>query len=66
MLVLGRKEGESLIIGGHIKVKVFKCSQGRTILGVEAPMNVKVLREELWDKMTPEQKEKASNYTPGQ
>ena len=59
MLVLGRKEGESLIIGGRIRVKVLRCSQGQVTLGVEAPMDVKVLRDELWNKLSQENQHQA-------
>jgi carbon storage regulator len=47
MLVLSRHEGESIVIDGHIKVTVLKISGNTIRLGVEAPSDVAVWREEL-------------------
>jgi carbon storage regulator len=47
MLVLTRLEGESLVIGDNIRVTVVEVSGGRVRLGVEAPREVSVWREEL-------------------
>lgn len=47
MLVLSRKEEESLLIGGNIVIKVLGISSGRVRLGIEAPREVAVLRSEL-------------------
>jgi carbon storage regulator len=47
MLVLSRKLGERLIIGEAIVVTVTQIDRGRVRLGIEAPANVDVVREEL-------------------
>jgi carbon storage regulator CsrA len=48
MLVLTRKPGEGLLIGGSIRITVLESSKnGRIRLGIEAPTEVEVLREEL-------------------
>ena len=47
MLVLTRRELESILIGKDIKVTILKTDYGRVQLGVEAPRDVLVLREEL-------------------
>lgn len=47
MLVLSRKVGESVVIGGGIVVRVLDAGRGRVRLGVEAPDEVLVLREEV-------------------
>ena len=47
MLVLSRKVGEMLIIGGNITVKVVRIQGNRITLGIEAPSDVKILRGEL-------------------
>jgi carbon storage regulator CsrA len=47
MLVLSRKQGETLQIGDNITVKVLEV-HGRVMkIGIEAPSNVKILRGEL-------------------
>ena len=48
MLVLSRKVGESIFIGESIQVTVVQTAKnGRIRLGIDAPPEVKVLREEL-------------------
>jgi len=54
MLVLGRRDGESILIGDNIRVMVM-CNRrnGRVRLGVEAPPGVPVVRQELLAKADP-------------
>ena len=47
MLVLTRKENESIVIDGNIKVTVVRISGDKIRLGIEAPKDVAVWREEL-------------------
>ena len=47
MLVLSRKVGESILISESIRVTVVQANNGRIRLGIVAPPEVKVLREEL-------------------
>ena len=47
MLVLSRYQNESVIIDGNIKVTVVEIRGDRIRLGIEAPPEVPVLREEL-------------------
>jgi carbon storage regulator len=47
MLVLSRKLGEAVVMGGGIVVRVLDAGGGRIRLGVEAPDEVLVLREEI-------------------
>ena len=47
MLVLSRKQGESIVIDGDIRVTVLKA-HGKVIrLGIEAPKEVPIRRSEL-------------------
>jgi carbon storage regulator len=47
MLVLSRKNNESIVIDGGIKITIVEI-RGNTIrLGIEAPREVGVMREEL-------------------
>lgn len=51
MLVLSRKPGESIVINKDIKISYFGSSQSGTAkIGIEAPDDVRVLREELIEK----------------
>lgn len=47
MLVLSRKESERLRLGDSIVLTIIRVSADKVRLGVEAPANVLVLREEL-------------------
>ena len=55
MLILTRRRGESILIGDNIKVTYLKPSDrcktpgSSVLIGVEAPDNVKVMREEIAD-----------------
>lgn len=47
MLVLTRRIGETLVIGDNIKITVNEIDRGKIRLAIDAPRDVKVLREEL-------------------
>ena len=47
MLVLSRHENEAIVIGGRIKVTVVEIRGDKIRLGIEAPKEVSVWREEL-------------------
>ena len=47
MLVLTRKVGESILIGGSIRVTVTAIDGNKIRLGIEAPPEVRVDREEV-------------------
>ena len=49
MLVLNRKEGEALEIDGDIRIVVRELNGGQVKIGIEAPPDVNVVREELVD-----------------
>lgn len=50
MLVLTRRVGESIRIGDSITVTVVQIGPGKVRLGIEAPPDVVILRDELVDK----------------
>jgi carbon storage regulator len=47
MLVLSRKLNERILIDGGIVVTVVKIDRNQIRLGIEAPSNVRVFREEI-------------------
>lgn len=47
MLILQRKEGESLLIGDEVEITVLAVEAGRVRLAIQAPRNVTILRSEL-------------------
>ena len=49
MLVLTRKIGESIAIDGHIKIRVVQIKGKQVRLGIEAPKETKIHREEVFN-----------------
>jgi carbon storage regulator len=47
MLVLSRKLGEKICIGNNICITVVDIDRGKIRLGIEAPRDVPVFRQEL-------------------
>ena len=47
MLVLSRKLGEKIVIGDRVVVTVVKLDNGQVRLGIEAPQEIGVFREEM-------------------
>jgi carbon storage regulator len=47
MLVLSRKIGERIMIGDHIVVTVVKLDGSQVRLGIEAPQDIAIFREEI-------------------
>lgn len=54
MLILGRKEGDSILIEGGIRIVVVACDRGSVRIGIEAPPEVKILRGEIAEKVAQE------------
>ena len=50
MLVIVRKNNESVYIGEDIKITVFRGKQGQIKLGIDCPRELRVLREELFTR----------------
>jgi len=50
MLILMRRVGETICIGDHIRVTVMSMERNRVRIGIEAPRDVIVDREEVAEK----------------
>lgn len=59
MLVLTRREGESLRIGPDVRVTIVALAGGQVRIGVEAPDHVFVHREEVWERLEEANREAA-------
>ncbi len=51
MLVLSRKEGQRIIVGSNIEIVVTEVSGNRVKLGISAPAEVPINREEIYERM---------------
>ena len=51
MLVLSRKVGEKIWIGDQISITVVRISGGGVRIGIDAPSELPVVREELRDQL---------------
>ncbi len=54
MLILTRKEGESIKIGDNITVEVISIKGGTIKIGIDAPANIDIFRKELYESIKEE------------
>ncbi len=54
MLVLTRKPGESIVIGQNIVITVIEIKGGQVRIGIDAPREVQVHREEVFEQVRQE------------
>lgn len=61
MLVLSRKSMQSVTIGSDIRITVIRLEGNQVRIGIEAPRDVRILRDELADgyEETPSRSSKA-------
>lgn len=58
MLVLSRKRDESIVIGDNIVLTVVDIRGDKVRLGIEAPKEVPVHRQEVWEAVQRENRKK--------
>jgi carbon storage regulator len=54
MLVLTRKVGEEILIGDRINIKVIEISGSKVKLGIDAPADMRIYREEILERVRSE------------
>ena len=60
MLILTRRVGEALMVGNNTKIVVLGVKGSQIRLGINAPKDVKVHREEIYEKINEESSETAA------
>ena len=60
MLILTRRVGEALMVGDDTKIVVLGVKGSQIRLGINAPKDVKVHREEIYEKINVESSETAT------
>jgi carbon storage regulator len=58
MLILTRRVGETLMVGDDITITVLGVKGNQVRIGVNAPKNVAVHREEIYERIKDEQNQK--------
>jgi carbon storage regulator len=64
MLVLSRKLGEKIYIGENICITVVDIDRGKIRLGIEAPRDIPIYRQELLPLNQQQQKEQQAAGKP--
>ena len=60
MLVLTRRVGQSLMIGNEVAVSILDIKGKQVRIGIVAPKDITVHREEIYNKIKTEQREAKS------
>ena len=63
MLILTRRVGETVVIGDDVTVTVLGVKGNQVRLGINAPRDVAVHREEIYERIRREQTEKESELS---
>ena len=64
MLVLSRKSGESIVIDGRIRLKIVRVDGEVVKVGIEAPADVPVHRQEVYEEIQRNNQEALTNGRP--
>jgi carbon storage regulator len=64
MLVVTRKRGQSIIVGDNVRVTVVAIGEDQVRVGIEAPPEIAVYREELYEAIKRENLEAARTSLP--
>ena len=54
MLILTRRSGEGIRIGDEIKVVLIEIKGNQVRIGIEAPQNIQVHRDEIYERIKSE------------
>jgi carbon storage regulator len=64
MLILSRKSGESIVIDGRIHIKIVRVEGDVVKVGIEAPSDVPVHRQEVYEEIQRSNKEALTTQKP--
>jgi carbon storage regulator len=64
MLILSRKSGETVVIDGRIRVKVIRVEGDVVKIGIDAPADISIHRQEVYDEIQRSNQEAATPDQP--
>jgi carbon storage regulator len=65
MLILSRRTGESFMIGDNIRITILNARGSQVRIGIDAPKDTPVHREEIYQRMQPGQSDTGNAAEPG-
>jgi len=63
MLVLTRKNGESIKIGDDIEITIISAKNDQVKIGIKAPKNVEIFRKEILDQILTENQQASKDIS---
>jgi carbon storage regulator len=64
VLILSRRPGDAIVIAGNIRVVVMACDRRGVRLGIAAPSDISVLREEIVEEIAAQNRQASVAATP--
>ena len=64
MLILSRKPGETVVIDGRIRVKIIRVEGDVVKIGIDAPADISIHRQEVYDEIQRSNREAATPDQP--
>ena len=64
MLILSRKTGETVVIDGRIRVKVIRVEGDVVKIGIDAPADISIHRQEVYEEIQRSNQEAATPDQP--
>ncbi len=61
MLILSRKAGETVIIANNIHITVVEVKDGQVKIGIDAPKDISIFRQEVYELIQEENKRAVAN-----
>lgn len=65
-MLLSRKLGETIIVGDEVRITVLGIKGGQVRIGMEAPTDITIHREEIYQRIKAEQQLKEEDDEPQQ
>lgn len=63
MLILTRRFGEKIMVGDDVVITVIKMDGGKVRLGIQAPEDMDIYREEVFKRLQEEKRGNANQFS---